>query len=134
MPTSEIQSEDVGHLVVVGETRPHDPRVVREPYTLGLQFGPGPYAMVSIEGHAIAIKLDGYEHTMGTNVRFQGGELVVGQRWQQLVRLANRPMSALLRFRDGHGTLIITRDSGSKGDGAANWVVCRRQLISPASA
>jgi hypothetical protein len=33
-------------------------------------------------------------------------------------------MSGALRFRDDHGALIITRDSGSNGDGAANWVVC----------
>jgi hypothetical protein len=134
MSTGEVQSEDVCHLVVVGKTRSHDPGVVREPHTFGFQFGPGAHAMVSIESHAIAIKLDGDQHAVGTDVCLQRCELVVGQRWQQLVRLANRPMSALLRFRDGHGTLIITRDSGSKGDGAANWVVCRRQLISPASA
>jgi hypothetical protein len=77
MPTSEVQGEDVGNLVVVGETRPHDPRVVREPYTFGLQFCPSPYAMVSIESHAIAIKLDGDQHAVSTNVRFQGGELVI---------------------------------------------------------
>ena len=29
---------------------------------------------------------------------------------QKLVRLANRPMSGVLRFRDDHGALIITRD------------------------
>jgi hypothetical protein len=76
MPTSEVQGEDMGHLVVLGETRPHDPRVVREPYALSLQLCPGPYAMVPIQHHAIAIKLDGDQHAVGTNVRFQGGELV----------------------------------------------------------
>jgi hypothetical protein len=76
MPTCEIQSEDVGNLVVFGKTCPHDPRVVREPYTLGIQFGPGSQAMVPIQHHAIAIKLDGDQHAVGTNVRFQGGELV----------------------------------------------------------
>ena len=76
MPTCEVQGEDVGNLVVVGETRPYDPRVVREPYAFGLQFGPGPHAMVSIEGRAIAIKLDGDQHAVGTDVCFQGGELV----------------------------------------------------------
>jgi hypothetical protein len=71
MPTSEVQGEDMGHLVVLGETRPHNPRVVREPYALGLQFGPGPYAMVTIENHAIAIKLDGNQNAMGTDVCLQ---------------------------------------------------------------
>ncbi len=63
--------------------------------------------------HAIAIKLDGDQHAVGTDVCLQRCELVVGQRWQQLVRLANSPLSGVLRFRDGHGALIITRESGS---------------------
>jgi hypothetical protein len=81
MPTGEVQGEDVGHLVVLGETRPHDPRVVREPYTLGPQFGPGPDAMVPIEGHTVAIKLDGHKNAMATDVCLQRCELVVGQGW-----------------------------------------------------
>ena len=39
-----------------------------------------------------------------------------------------------LRYRDCHDALIITRESGSKGDGAANCVVGRCQVISPANA
>ena len=66
--------------------------------------------MVSIEGGAIAIQLDRDQHTVGTDVCLQRCELVVGQGWQKLIRLANSVrMSGVLRFRDGHGALIITQ-------------------------